>query len=134
MLQTPLISTVYKKTLQGHAELYVRSQGLSMLDRRVLILTDGARSLGQLQEMLNFSVPEVAARLQAQGLLAVVPVVPSADKPSALAQHMDDEVDVGSEDVSEEDLASDFSQEWEVDEASDGFMQSHSGQLQGTSA
>ena len=105
-----------------------------MLDRRVLILTDGARSLDQLQEMLNFSVPEVAARLQAQGLLAVVPVVPLADKPSALAQHMDDEVDVGSEDVSEEDLASDFSQEWEVDEASDGFMQSHSGQLQGTSA
>ncbi len=131
MLHTSLISTVYKKTLQGHAELYVRSQGLSMLDRRVLILTDGARSIGQLQQMLNFSVPEVAARLEAQGLLAVVP---TAEKPSALAPHIDDEAELGSEDVSEEDLASDFSQEWEVDEASDGFMQSNSGQLQGTSA
>lgn len=131
MLHTSLISTVYKKTLQGHGELYARSQGLSMLDRRVLILTDGARSIGQLQQMLNFSVPEVAARLEAQGLLAVVP---TAEKPSALAPHIDDEAELGSEDVSEEDLASDFSQEWEVDEASDGFMQSNSGQLQGTSA
>lgn len=44
---------IYAKTPKGVAEVGNRSGGLSMAVRRVLIMTDGKRSVGELQAMLG---------------------------------------------------------------------------------
>lgn len=44
---------IYAKTPKGVAEVGNRSGGLSMAVRRVLIMTDGKRSIGELQAMLG---------------------------------------------------------------------------------
>ena len=44
---------IYTKTPRGVAEVGNRSGGLSMAVRRVLIMTDGKRSVGELQAMLG---------------------------------------------------------------------------------
>lgn len=44
---------IYTKTPKGVAEVGNRSGGLSMAVRRVLIMTDGKRSVGELQAMLG---------------------------------------------------------------------------------
>lgn len=61
--------TIFVKTLFGRAELAVRSHGLSLLERRVLILADGTRSVVQLQGMMNASVDVMVRRLQVLNLI-----------------------------------------------------------------
>lgn len=48
--------TIYIKTLDGKAQLNQRGLALSMMQRRVLILCDGSRSVSLLQSMLNTPV------------------------------------------------------------------------------
>jgi hypothetical protein len=61
--------TIFVKTLFGRAELAVRSHGLSLLERRVLILADGTRSMLQLQAMMNAPVDAIVHQLQALHLI-----------------------------------------------------------------
>ena len=61
--------TIFVKTLFGRAELSVRSHRLSLLERRVLILADGTRSVVQLQAMMNGPVDAMVQQLQALHLL-----------------------------------------------------------------
>ncbi len=61
--------TFFVKTLFGRAELAVRSHGLSLLERRVLILADGTRSVMQLQAMMNAPVDAIVQQLQALHLI-----------------------------------------------------------------
>jgi hypothetical protein len=60
---------VLEKTHQGRHEISVRSSRLTALERRVLILADGARTLEHMQIMLNARLLGLALRLQAQGLV-----------------------------------------------------------------
>lgn len=61
--------TIFVKTLFGRAELAVRSHGLSLLERRVLILADGTRSVTQLQAMMATPLDAMLEQLQALHLL-----------------------------------------------------------------
>jgi hypothetical protein len=126
------------KTALGHAEMRTRELGLTVLERRFLILADGTRSLAQLQELLNIPVLEYAAKLQAMGLLEEVSqglgnAVPPARNPQADQASLDARsmaptqptpliydafdtagnvgVDIDAEATSAEDLASDFAEE-----------------------
>jgi hypothetical protein len=69
MLQIIANTTVLVKTPQGLAELRARSGTLSLLERRVLILADGTRSVAQLLGMINAPVLELAGRLHGLGFL-----------------------------------------------------------------
>lgn len=72
-------STVYAKTAAGQAEVAQRSARLSMVERRLLILTDGQRSLGELSAMLPpGSVESCLEVLLRQQLLSPVTATPSA--------------------------------------------------------
>jgi len=62
--------TVYAKTPKGSAEMAARGGGLTMAARRVLIMIDGKRSLGELAAMLRTAELEtVVALLEAQGFI-----------------------------------------------------------------
>ncbi len=139
------------KTPAGRAEMTERAQGLSMLERRLLILSDGTRTLAQLQTMLNMPVDAMVQRLQSMGLLissggsaqnSAAPGLRSAmpakfaapvSSPSATAfantspsgyfgvaqQNAGfEEADAGIL-ASEDELASDFSEQLSVDSASE---------------
>jgi hypothetical protein len=60
---------VLEKTQQGRHEISVRSTRLTALERRMLILADGARTLEHMQIMLNARLLGLALRLQDQGLV-----------------------------------------------------------------
>jgi hypothetical protein len=64
-----LTPIVLEKTHQGRHEISTRSTRLTALERRVLILADGARTLEHMQIMLNARLLGLALRLQAQGLV-----------------------------------------------------------------
>jgi hypothetical protein len=121
------------KTALGRTEMRTRAQGLQVLERRLLILADGTRTLEQLQEMFNVPILEFAAKLQTMGLLevagqslaSVMPVTPVSQaaltatsmaptKPAPLAYDAYEigvDMDVDAEAASAEDLASDFAEE-----------------------
>ncbi len=65
-----------------------RDLGLPLLERRLLILADGTRTLAQLQEMFNIPVLEFAVKLRSMGLLEDAPqnVAPVAVAVAAAAQ------------------------------------------------
>ncbi len=62
--------TVYAKTPKGSAEMAARGGSLTMAARRVLIMIDGKRSLGELAAMLRTSeLDSVVGLLEAQGFI-----------------------------------------------------------------
>lgn len=74
--------TVYLKTPQGRAEVTARALGLTMLQRRLLILSDGKSTVGQLQTMLGAPFDALLQHLLNLGLLqlqgsAAVPIAPA---------------------------------------------------------
>lgn len=74
--------TVYLKTPQGRAEVTARALGLTMLQRRLLILSDGKSTVGQLQTMLGAPFDDLLQHLLDLGLLqlqgsAAVPIAPA---------------------------------------------------------
>jgi hypothetical protein len=76
-------NTIYLKTPQGRAEVTARALGLTMLQRRLLILSDGKITVGQLQPMLGQPIDALLQHLVGLGLLhlqgsAVLPAVPAA--------------------------------------------------------
>jgi hypothetical protein len=116
------LDIILVKTPEGRTEVSVRKQGLSVLERRVLILADGKRSVTALQGMLGATVPALAERLQAMGLLVpagslqagsftndpdFAPTVASGL--SDLEPAMAAEADI--DEASADDLASDFAEE-----------------------
>ncbi len=66
------MTTILMKTPLGRAEMGSRALGLPVMERRLLILVDGTRSLVQLQGMFNIPVMELANKLQALGLVDMV--------------------------------------------------------------
>lgn len=71
------------KTDLGRTEMRTRELGLPVLERRLLILADGTRSLTQLQQMVSMPVVELAAKLVALGLLE------NASQTALTASHAD---------------------------------------------
>jgi hypothetical protein len=65
------MDTILVKTDQGRAELSSRTQTLSVLERRLLILADGKHSVDTLQEMFKVPVLPLAQSLEALGLIAL---------------------------------------------------------------
>jgi hypothetical protein len=62
--------TVFAKTPKGSAEVAARGGGLTMAARRILIMIDGKRSLGELSAMLRSSeIESVIGLLEAQGFI-----------------------------------------------------------------
>lgn len=123
------------KTALGRTEMRTRELGLPVLERRLLILSDGTRTLAQLQEMFAVPILEFAAKLQTMGLLelaghsllpaAIAPPLPqlaqtaevpavAATQPALLesdAYEIGVDLDLEAEAASVEDLASDFAEE-----------------------
>jgi hypothetical protein len=63
-------SLVFEKTPQGQAEVGSRSAGLSLQARRVLIMVDGSRTLGELAPLApQGRLDEVIELLSARGLI-----------------------------------------------------------------
>jgi hypothetical protein len=62
-------AAVFIKTLGGKAQLNQRSLALSVLQRRVLILSDGSRSVAVLAAMLNTDVEPIIEKLLELNLL-----------------------------------------------------------------
>ena len=61
---------VYQKTARGQIEIGQKSAGLSLLERRVLILINGARTATQVMQMsLVDNIAEVLLNLQQAGLI-----------------------------------------------------------------
>ena len=70
---------IYAKTPKGVAEIGNRSGGLSMAVRRVLIMTDGKRSVGELQAMLGATdTGDILAMLAELGHVQVAAGAPAA--------------------------------------------------------
>ena len=70
---------IYAKTPKGVAEVGNRSGGLSMAVRRVLIMTDGKRSVGELQAMLGATdTGDIVSMLAELGHVQVVAGAPAA--------------------------------------------------------
>ncbi|MCU0765260.1 MAG: hypothetical protein MUF32_04465 [Burkholderiaceae bacterium] len=63
---------VFGKTPKGAAELAARSGGLSMAQRRLLILVDGARDVEQLSAMVPSALEESLNLLEQGGFIAQV--------------------------------------------------------------
>lgn len=64
---------IYAKTPKGVAEVGNRSGGLSMSVRRVLIMTDGKRTVGELQAMLDSTeAAEILSMLSELGHVQVI--------------------------------------------------------------
>jgi hypothetical protein len=73
------MNAILVKTPLGRAEMGSRALGLPVMERRLLILVDGTRSLAQIQGMFNIPVMELANKLQALGLVdGLSPVQPQA--------------------------------------------------------
>jgi hypothetical protein len=90
-------SIILKKTLAGRAEVLDRSQMLSLIERQVLILSDGRRSMDQLQQMLGTSLVQVFDKLQGLGLLQNIDVITGDfDAPSGFDRAVD-EPDTGAQ-------------------------------------
>jgi hypothetical protein len=63
-------SLVFEKTPQGLAEVGSRSAGLSLQARRVLIMVDGSRTLGELAPLApDGRLDQVIGLLHARGLI-----------------------------------------------------------------
>ncbi len=78
--------TVFVKTERGKAAVLQRDRHLSLLQRRVLILCDGARSVAQLQGMVSGS-QELLLQLNSMGMIASADAV---TQPSGYStQHAD---------------------------------------------
>lgn len=73
MATTRTKDTVLVKTQLGQAELKQRSSDLTLTERRVLIMADGSRSVGQLQQLLGDGVLLQVTRLESLGLLGAMP-------------------------------------------------------------
>jgi hypothetical protein len=70
---------IYAKTPKGVAEVGNRSGGLSMAVRRVLIMTDGKRSVGELQAMLGATdTGDILSMLSELGHVQVAAGAPAA--------------------------------------------------------
>ncbi len=88
------INEILVKTAEGRSEMSTRALGLPVMERRLLILIDGTRSLAQLQGMFNFPINDLATKLQGLGLVdalsaqagqasvAAKPAAKPADKPA----------------------------------------------------
>jgi hypothetical protein len=64
---------VYNKTAAGLAELSERQLGLSPAARRILILTDGVKSIGELPKFIRpGDLAKVVNELEQRGLLALI--------------------------------------------------------------
>lgn len=61
---------VYAKTAKGVAEVANRGGALTLAARRVLIVIDGRRSIGELAALLHSALDEVVALLESQGFIA----------------------------------------------------------------
>jgi hypothetical protein len=87
------MTAILVKTPLGRAEIGSKALGLPVMERRLLILVDGTRSLVQLQGMFNIPVMELANKLQALGLVdslspaqpQAAPVNAPASAPAAIA-------------------------------------------------
>jgi hypothetical protein len=115
------------KTALGRSEMRTRELGLPILERRLLILADGTRTLAQLQELFTIPILELAAKLQDIGLLenagnslpsAVTPAQAAraiaTTQPAPLAYDAYDigvGLDIDGDAALVEDLASDFAEE-----------------------
>jgi hypothetical protein len=84
------MNAILVKTPLGRAEMASRALGLPVMERRLLILVDGTRSLVQIQGMFNIPVMELANKLQALGLVdglsPELPQVAPVSVPAASAQ------------------------------------------------
>jgi hypothetical protein len=118
------------KTALGRSEMRTRELGLPVLERRLLILADGARTLAELQQLFTIPISELVDKLQNMGLLesasqglpitAPAPLAAQAARaiastqPAPLAYDAFDigvDLDVYGEAALVEDLASDFAEE-----------------------
>jgi hypothetical protein len=63
---------VFGKTPKGTAEITVRGGGLSLAQRRLLILVDGSRDVDQLSTMVTSDVEESLRVLQEGGYISLV--------------------------------------------------------------
>jgi hypothetical protein len=76
---------IYAKTPKGVAEIGNRSGGLSMAVRRVLIMTDGKRSVGELQAMLGATdTGDILAMLAELGHVQVAAGAPAVPAPAPI--------------------------------------------------
>jgi hypothetical protein len=113
------MDTIFIKTALGQEEMRSRALGLPILERRLLILADGKRTVAQLQTLFDVSVAQLSAKLQTLGLIEDVtphqqPLVPDGDT------DMDDAL--------AEDLASDFAEELSSEFLSESMPSSSTGQ------
>jgi hypothetical protein len=71
VVRTPMDETlIYVKTPKGSAEVGLRVGGLSLQARRILIMIDGARTLGELTPLVpGGTLEEVIGLLQARGMI-----------------------------------------------------------------
>jgi hypothetical protein len=72
---------ILEKTALGKETIQSRSGDLCAIERRVLLLINGSRTLAQLQSLLSVEVSTAAARLLVQGM--VQPVAHAAQTPLA---------------------------------------------------
>ncbi len=63
---------IFGKTPKGAAEISARSGGLSLAQRRLLILVDGLRDVGQLTAFVPSDLDESLGSLEAAGYIALV--------------------------------------------------------------
>jgi hypothetical protein len=64
---------IYAKTPRGSAEVSMRVGGLSLQERRILIMIDGARSLGELAPLVpKGTLDEVIGLLQSRGMIRLL--------------------------------------------------------------
>jgi hypothetical protein len=119
--------TVYVKTPQGRAEVTARALGLTMLQRRLLILSDGKSTVGQLQGMLGAPIEALLQHLLGLGLLhlpdgAALPKAPAAapvvTPPAVLAPALRAVEAYDDGEAHEDDLSSDFSEVMGADSVS----------------
>ncbi len=80
---------ILQKTLAGRAQILDRSQKLSLLERQVLILTDGKRTFDQIQQMLGSQLEQVLDKLVSLDLIETAQ--PGSDGLDALREYESDE-------------------------------------------
>jgi hypothetical protein len=66
---------IFKKTPAGRAQVQTRSHKLTLNERQLLILCDGKRSMGQLEQMLGMPLAQALDKLQSHGLLQDIDLV-----------------------------------------------------------
>ena len=80
------MTAILVKTPLGRAEIGSKALGLPVMERRLLILVDGTRTLAQLQGMFTIPVTDLAKKLQALGLVdGLSPALPEAAPASVAA-------------------------------------------------